>query len=42
MNAISLLNKPDIRKETDSLGEVDLPSDKLLERKRNARSNTSA
>ena len=29
MNAISLLNKPDIRKETDSLGEVDVPSDKL-------------
>jgi len=29
MNAISLLNKQGIRKETDSLGEVDVPSDKL-------------
>ena len=29
MNTISLLTKPDIRKETDSLGEVDVPSDKL-------------
>jgi len=29
MNAISLLNKQGIRKETDSVGEVDVPSDKL-------------
>jgi fumarate hydratase, class II len=29
MNGISLVNKQDIRKETDSLGEVDVPSDKL-------------
>ena len=29
MNAISLLNKQRIRKETDSVGEVDVPSDKL-------------
>jgi len=29
MNEISLVNKQDIRKETDSLGEVDVPSDKL-------------
>jgi len=29
MNAISLLTKQDIRKETDSLGEVDVPSDML-------------
>jgi fumarate hydratase class II len=29
MNAISLLNKQDIRKETDNLGEVNVPSDKL-------------
>jgi len=29
MNAISLLNKQGIRKETDGVGEVDVPSDKL-------------
>src|SRR6202020_850359 len=29
MNGTSLVNKQDIRKETDSLGEVDVPSDKL-------------
>jgi fumarate hydratase, class II len=29
MNEISLVNKQDIRKETDSLGVVDVPSDKL-------------
>ena len=29
MNAIIELKKQDIRKETDSLGEVDVPSDKL-------------
>ena len=29
MNGVSLVNKQDIRKETDSLGEVDVPSDKL-------------
>jgi fumarate hydratase class II len=41
MNAISLLNKQDIRKETDNLGEVNVPSDKLWERKRNVRWSTS-
>ena len=29
MNAVTELKKQDIRKETDSLGEVDVPSDKL-------------
>ena len=29
MNGTSLVNKQDIRKETDSLGEVDVPSDRL-------------
>ena len=29
MNAISDLNNQGIRKETDSLGEVDVPADKL-------------
>jgi fumarate hydratase class II len=33
MNAISLLTKQDIRKETDSLGEVDVPSDMLWDRR---------
>jgi fumarate hydratase class II len=31
-----------IRKETDSLGEVDVPSDKLWGHKRNGRLNISA
>jgi fumarate hydratase class II len=29
MNAISDVNRPDVRKENDSLGEVDVPADKL-------------
>ena len=31
-----------VRKETDSLGEVDVPGDKLWGHKRNGRSNISA
>jgi len=29
MNAMSDVKNPDIRKETDSLGEVDVPADRL-------------
>jgi len=32
----------DMRKETDSLGEVDVPADKLWAHKPSARSSTSA
>jgi len=37
MSAISNVKVVGVRKESDSLGEVDVPSDKLWERKRNGR-----
>jgi fumarate hydratase class II len=42
MKGIKTLKDEDVRKETDSLGEVAVPSDKLWGRKRSDRSNISA
>ncbi len=41
MTAISNISVMGIRKETDSLGEVEVPSDSCGEREPSARSNTS-
>jgi hypothetical protein len=41
MSAISNVKVMGVRKETDSLGEVDVPSAKLWGRKRNARLSIS-
>jgi hypothetical protein len=42
MDAISTLEEQYIRKETESLGVVEVPGDKLWAPRRNARLSTSA